>query len=302
MTKALILGCSGFIAHHLIRELHEHEYETTGVDKRPIRNDHYMPHHFVQTDVFDLNYRDIAGMDHIFALAWRTNIPDCVRHPRESTRENIDMMVHVLELAKEAGVKKVFFPSTASLYGNNPTPWKEDMPAEPIEHYSWQKLACEQLCRMYSMKYEVPTVVTRFFQVFGELQRADTALAAFARAKELGKPITLTETVAQSSFRSGQRDFIYAGDAARAVRLLMEHEDEPGTGEIYNVASGRVYTMEEVACAIGGEVKWIPRRPYEVERHWGNINRIRDFGFEPKTDVIEWLKKTYGNEYQHKTK
>ena len=279
--KVLITGSSGFLAMHIVPTFLDNGHEVVAIDKRPGT--------FTQSprDVFDLNFRDLMGIDAVVHLAWRTNIPDCSRHPRESTRENIDMTLHLLELAKEAGVKRFFFPSTASAYGSNPTPWKEDMPMFPIEHYSWQKLSCEMACRMYTEKFGLDTVIGRFFQIFGEYQREDTALAAFMRAKKSGQPITLTETTAQSSFKSGQRDFVYAGDIAEAVYLLTTKES-PGNGEIYNVG-GYVHTMEEVANKIGGEVKWIPRRPWEVERHEADLTKLKALGWQPKVDVLQWL-------------
>ena len=288
MARIMITGASGFLAQHIIPTFRMKDHHVIGVDTRPIRGEH-TPHLFIQEDVRNLKYRDLLGVDYVVHLAWRTNIPDCSRHPEDSTNDNIDMTIHLLEVAKEAGVKKVFFPSTASLYGNNPTPWTEDMVAAPIEHYSWQKLACESACRMYAQSLGLETVVARFFQIFGEYQRDDTALAAFLRAKKNGKPITLTETVAQSAFRSGQRDFIYAGDVAKAVYLLTMDERAKG-GEIYNVSSGNCNTMQEIAEAIGAEVVWIPRRPWEVERHEGDISKLKALGWSPQINVIDWLK------------
>lgn len=285
MKKVLVTGNAGFLGHHVVGEFVSAGYFVTGVDKRPVRPLWSEPDHFIQADVRDLTYRDVAGHDYIVHLAWRTNIPDCSRHPVVSTDQNIVTTAHLVEVAKEAGVKKFFFPSTASLYGTNPTPWREDMRALPIEHYSWQKLSCEFLLEM--LRDKLPSVIGRFFQVFGENQREDTALAAFIRLKKAGLPITLTETTAQSSFRSGQRDFVYAGDLASAVRLLLER-DAVG---IYNVASGVVHTMEEVADAVGGEVRWIPKRPWEVERHHGDISKLRALGWEPRVSVIEWIRK-----------
>ncbi len=285
--KTLVTGSSGFLAQHIIPKFQKEGHFVIGVDKRP---EIHKADKFLHTDVRDLSYRDLLGIDYVVHLAWRTNIPDCLRHPEESTDDNIDMTVHLMEVAKETGVKKVFFPSTASLYGTNPTPWKEDMLGAPIEFYSWQKLSCEFLCKMYADPLGLNTVVARFFQIFGEYQRDDTALAAFLRAKRNGQSITLTETTAQSSFRSGQRDFIYAGDVADAVYLLTT-DDRAGKGEIYNVSRGKVNTMEEVANAIGGDVKWIPRRAWEVERHEGDISKLSALGWKPQVDVLEWLRK-----------
>lgn len=286
MRKPIILitGISGFLGYHIGKEFIDARYKVIGIDKRPYPKDYLPLHHFIQTDVFDLTFRDLMGIDFVVHLAWRTNIPDCIRHPQESTYQNIDMTMHLIQVAKEAEVKKFIFPSTASLYANNPTPWTEDMPLEPIEPYSWQKLSCEYLCKMY--KNELPYAIPRFFQIFGEFQRDDTALAAFLRMKKAGVPITLTETMAQSKFKSAQRDFLYAGDLARAVRILTE-TDAQG---IYNVCSGEVKTMEDIANALEAEVKWIPRRPYEVERHEGNIEKIESLGWSPKVDVLKWLK------------
>ncbi len=237
----------------------------------------------------DLGFRDLMGIDYIAHLAFATNIPNSVRHPEKTTFQNIDMTIHLLEICKEANIKKILFPSTASLYGLNRTPWTEDMQLFPMEFYSWQKLACEYACQMYSRVYNLPTVIVRLFQVFGEFQREDTALAAFLKAKQENRPITLTETTAQSTFKSGQRDFVYAGDVAEAMVMLLG-SDKTGKGEIFNVASGKIHTMEEIVDTLRAEVKWIPKREYEVERHHGDISKIKNLGWEPKVEVIKWLK------------
>ena len=289
MKKVLITGISGFLGHHITKEFMDNGYNVIGIDKRPIPSDHYLPHMFVQANVNDLGYRDLMDIDYVVHLAFITNIPNSVRHPEKTTHDNICMTMHLLERCKEAKVKRVLFPSTASLYSHNPTPWKEDMPPLPIEPYSWQKLSLEYACKLYDN-----TIITRFFQIYGEQQREDTALYAFLKAKEDGRPISLTKTLAQSSSRSGQRDFVYAGDVAKAVRLLIE---KGKLGEIYNISSGQVNTMEDIAKAIGAKVQWIPRRHWEVEKHHGDISKITELGWTPKTDVLTWLKE-YANNKQ----
>ena len=289
MKKVLITGISGFLGHHITKEFMDNGYNVIGIDKRPIPSDHYLPHMFVQANVNDLGYRDLMDIDYVVHLAFITNIPNSVRHPEKTTHDNICMTMHLLERCKEAKVKRVLFPSTASLYSHNPTPWTEDMPPLPIEPYSWQKLSLEYACKLYDN-----TIITRFFQIYGEQQREDTALYAFLKAKEDGRPISLTKTLAQSSSRSGQRDFVYAGDVAKAVRLLIE---KGKLGEIYNISSGQVNTMEDIAKAIGAKVQWIPRRHWEVEKHHGDISKITELGWTPKTDVLTWLKE-YANNKQ----
>lgn len=284
--KVLCTGASGFVAHHLIKECQDRGWYVIGVDKRPIPKGHSRPDLFLLTDVADIGFRDLIDVDYIFHLAWRTNIPDCQRHPIESTRENIDMSIHLMEYAKEAKVKKFLFPSTASLYGHNPTPWKEDMPEDPIEPYSWQKMAIEYACLMYSKSYGLPTVRFRFFQIFGEFTRNDNAIYVFLKNKKEGKPINLVQTTEEG--RSGERDFIYAGDVAEALCTVAE--SDYGNGELFNVAGGTYNNMKEIADCIGNEIVWSPRREYEVERHHADASKLKSLGWEPKVNVFDWLK------------
>lgn len=290
MTKVLITGVSGFIGPHVVQTCLERNWHVTGVDILPC--DLQLPNFtFIRKDVRDLSQEELARLDHIIHLAFVTNIPNSIQHPVETTRDNIEMTARLLESATKAGIKKFVFSSTASLYGNNPMPWRENMPPDPIEPYSWQKLSCEHLCQMWTKRYGLPTVVLRLFQVFGENQRPDTAMAAFFRAKREGKSITLTETTAQSSFRTGQRDFVYVKEVAEAFVRALESE-KTGKGEIINIGTGKVTTMEDVARAIGGEVIFIPRRGFEVERHQADISHAKELlNWHPRVDVIEWLNK-----------
>jgi UDP-glucose 4-epimerase len=296
MKTVLITGVSGFIGPHVVEACLNSGWRTVGLDIRPYNNTHgaiAFPDEFLHKDVRELTQLDLSEVDYVIHLAFVTNIPNSIQHPIETTRDNIEMTAQLLKIAGASDIKKIVFSSTASLYGHNPTPWREDMPSDPdpIEPYSWQKLSCEYLFRMWSKCYGLPTVTLRLFQVFGENQRPDTAMAAFFRARKEGRPITLTETTAQSSFKSGQRDFIYVKEVADAFVKACESE-RVGQGEIINIGTGKVTTMEDVAKAIGGEVIFIPRRDFEVERHEADITRAKEFlDWHPKVDVLEWLYK-----------
>lgn len=293
MRHLLITGVSGFLAHHIISEAQKGKWEVIGIDKRPIPKNHSVPNQFIQTDVNDLGFRDLLGVDAVVHLAWRTNIPDCVRHPKESTFDNIDMSIHLLEICREANIRKVIFPSTASLYSHNLIPWTEDMQSEPIEPYSWQKLAIEYACQMYSKNYKLPTVILRFFQVFGEFQRPDTAISVFLKKKEENKPIQLVRSNNKKRVESGKRDFIYAGDLAKAVMLAVKSKNT-GNGEIINIASGKSTSIEEVAKIITDKIEWVEPRGYEVDEHLADIKKARLLlNWQPEVEVIDWLK-NYG--------
>lgn len=294
MKKVLITGAAGFIAPHIIKKCLRAGWLVYGIDIRDPKDFSCVSHAnyiFNKKDVRHLVLADLQSIDYIFHLAFVTNIPNSINNPLTTTNDNINMTAYLLDLASQAKIKKFLFPSTASLYGNNPIPWRENMMPEPIEPYSWQKLACEQACVMWRKCYGLPTVVFRFFQVFGENQRPDTALFAFLKAKREGRPITLTETTAQSTFRTAQRDFIYVEDLADAV-VKAAVSSKTGNGEIINIGSGKVITMEKVARAVGGKIVFIPKRNFEVERHQADISLAKKLlNWKPKTKIIDWLNK-----------
>ena len=288
--KVLITGSSGFIAHETIKKCQDKGWYVIGVDKRPIPEGHSQPDEFIQTDVMDLGFRDLMEVNYVIHLAWRANIGDCIRYPRESTYDNLNVTVHLIQVCKECNIEKFIFPSTASLYSHNTIPWNEDMKVEAIEPYSWQKLACETLCEMYSKQYGVPSVILRFFQVYGEFQRADTVISVFSRLIKAGKPLTLTKTKNPDVSKSGRRDFIYTGDLATAIVSAIE--SEYGKGEIFNVCTNKLTSIETIAETMGGEITWIPNREFDVDDHLGvNEKTKKLLNWKPEQDVLLWLKK-----------
>ena len=273
MTKILITGGAGFIAPHIIEESINKEWEVVAVDLKEVpENLKFKKVNYLVKDVRDLDTANLNNVDYIAHLAFITNIPNSIKFPIETTYDNINMSAILLKKAEASKVKKVIFSSTASLYGNNPIPWVEGMQADPIEPYSWQKLSCEYLFKMWYERYGLNTSTVRLYQVYGENQRSDTALAKFIKSKKENIPITLTETTAQSTFRTGRRDFIYVKDVAKAFLATMISE-KTGKGEIINIGTGIMTTMEKIASTIGGEVKFIPKRSFEVEAHQADMTQ-----------------------------
>lgn len=294
--RVLITGVSGFIGPHLAEACLKKGWDVLGVDTRDfnygaIGFDFKVPQFaFEKRDVRTLTPNDLKDITYIFHLAFDTNIPNSITHPLETTRDNIDMTAYLLDTATKAGVKKFLFPSTASLYGHNPTPWKEDMPPYPIEPYAWQKAACELGLKMWTERYGLPTVTLRLFQVFGENFRYDGVIAIFAKLIKERKPVTVTETSPGSRDRSGQRDFIYVKEVADAF-IQMAESPKTGKGEIFNIGSGKVTTIEEIANAMGAKFTFIPKRGFEVERHEADISKTKSvIDWNPKVEVLEWLR------------
>ena len=286
--KVLVTGAAGFIASHVVPALLRAGYTVVGIDRLQcnlIPPSAYFT--FVKQDIADL--KTLRGFDYVVHLAFATNIPNSIADPVGTTYNNIDLGVKILQLAKEAKVKKLLYPSTASLYGNQPLPWNENMPVFPSEPYSLQKYAMERFCRYYADN-GLPTVIFRLFQVFGENQRQDTALSKFFRCRQEQKPIPITKSTAQAGFKSARRDFIYAGDIAEVFVIALKSE-AVGKGEIINVASGYNYSILEIAKLISDKIEFIPKRGFELDEHLANVKLIKKLlGWKAKTDIKVWLK------------
>lgn len=293
MRKVLITGAGGFIGRHLIGACLRKDWRVTGVGKSLSGQFNNHQEVFVLNKlVQELSESDVRNVDYVFHLAFKTSIPGGISNPTATSSENVGSSVHLLDLSAKARVKKFIFASTASIYGGNPIPWREDMPPDPKEPYSWQKLSCEYACRMWTKRYGLPTVNLRLFQVFGENQRKDTVIALFSKAKKDGLPLTLTNIGSDMNPKSCERDFVYAGDAAEAF-ISAALSNKTGAGEVINIGSGRATRIEDVAKLFGGEIKWIPRRDYEVEKQQADVTQTRSLlGWSSRVDVLEWLKGT----------
>ena len=289
MKKVLVTGSSGFIANHVIENLIDSKFDVLGVDildpSEPIKKCKYL-----KKNVLDLTKQDIDGVDFIIHLACDTNIKKTIDNPVLTTDNNLGITIKLLSLSVEANIKKFVFPSTASMYGNNLVPWNENMISDPGEPYSWQKLSIEYALKMWTSRYKLPTTILRLFQVFGENQRKDPAIAAFINQKKNNKPITLIRSSDKSKFKTGRRDWIYVKDIAEAFKLTLLSE-ETGKGEIINIASGKLISVEEIAKTVGGKITFLPSRDYEVDDHLAEVSKAKKIlNWEYKTDVIPWLK------------
>jgi nucleoside-diphosphate-sugar epimerase len=287
MSKVLVTGSSGFIASHLIPALLKTKYTVVGVDRLPNK---LIPKQkgftFKHMDIAQL--KNMKGFDYVIHLTMDSNIHGSIADPVGTTYNDLYLSVKMLELAKQAGVKKFIYPSSATLYSTQPTPWKENLPVITAEPYSLQKAALEKYCQYYAQN-GLPTVVFRLFQVFGENQRVNTALGKWFQLRAEGKPLTVAPA---------KRDFIYAGDIAQAIIKALK-SPKVGNGEIINISSGHTYTMLEVAKIYSDKIEDISQKHFETSVQLGNIQKAKLLlNWAPKTDIKIWLKK-YLATYDH---
>jgi UDP-glucose 4-epimerase len=306
--KALVTGGAGFIGSHLVDRL-----LATGRDVRVLDNfttgkranlDAARAHgdrlEVVEGDVRDAaKVLDLAaGCDVIFHEAAIVSVPYSVEHPRETHAVNLLGTLNVLEAARQAGVRRVVFASSAAIYGDAPElPKHEGMLPAPMSPYGLEKLASEHYLAVFGRLYGVETVALRYFNVFGPRQDPASpysgVISIFADRARHGLPLTI--------FGDGAacRDFIFVKDVVEANLLAAER---PGvSGGVFNVARGERTTLahlvEMVGAAVGRKLEVIhaPTRAGDIAESLADISRARSqLGFSPTVPVGDGLRLTLG--------
>ena len=294
MTKSLVTGGCGFIGSHIVDYLVEQGHDVVVVDNRSANNDRFFENDQVvynSDDITDYLSMRIAmeGVDYVFHLAAESRLQPAIKNPIEAVTKNCVGTTVMLQAARDEGVKRFVYSSTSSGYGNNPAPSVETQPDDCLNPYSASKIAAEKFCKMYYELYGLDTVSLRYFNVFGE--RSPTkgqyapVIGIFQRQKEAGEPLTIVGDGSQ------RRDFIYVKDVARANYLASVMPLKGHTGEVFNVGSGKNYSLQEIADIISDNQEYIERRDGEMETTLANIDKISSvIGWKPEVDVLEWIK------------
>lgn len=233
--KVVVTGGAGFIGANLCRALVEGgTAEVVAFDDLSTgfsRNVAGVPGvTLVEADILDREClaESFSGADSVVHLAARPSVPRSLADPDASHEVNATGTVRVLEAARARGVGHVVVASSSSVYGANPTlPKDETLKPSPLSPYAASKLAAESYALAWQHSYGLPTLVFRFFNVFGPLQAAGHAYAAvvptFVAAALAGQPLPVHGDGRQT------RDFTYVGSVTAvlvdAVRREVSHPD-----------------------------------------------------------------------------
>ena len=238
----------------------------------------------------------MSGVDFVFHLAAMVSVPESVSHPLECERTNALGTLHVLEEAAAAGVQKVFFASSAAVYGDNPAvPKVETMLPEPRSPYAITKLHGEHCCRFYHDEGRVPTVCLRFFNVFGPRQDPRGPYAAavpiFMEKAARGEPLTIYGDGEQT------RDFISVKDIVSAIVHVTLTRELTG---VFNAGYGGALTINALAQQIvaaadsRSEIQHLPERPGDVRHSRAAIDKLLATGWKPVSNLHEGLREMSG--------
>ena len=294
MTKSLVTGGCGFIGSHIVDYLAELGQEVVVIDNRSANNDQFYTTpgvEYLNADITDYSAMSTAmeDVDYVFHLAAESRLQPAIENPIDAITRNCVGTTVMLQAAREAGVLRFVYSSTSSGYGNNPAPSVETQPDYCLNPYSASKVAAEKFCKMYYELYGLDTVSLRYFNVFGD--RSPTrgqyapVIGIFERQKAAGEPLTIVGDGLQ------KRDFVYVGDVARANYLASIMPLQGHEGEVFNVGSGKNYSIQEIANLISDNQQYLPKRAGEMETTLANIDKIKSvIGWKPEVDVLEWIK------------
>lgn len=305
-SKILITGGAGFIGSNLADALIE-DNEIVVVDDLSMGKIENLPKsrnlHFFEHSITDYKFMsDLLvewKFDYIFLLAAVASVADTIERPLETHEVNQNANINILETIRvnKLPLKKLLFSSSAAVYGNNPElPKKETSPIDPLSPYAIDKFATERFVIDYGKLYGIPTVATRFFNVYGPKQNPESpysgVLSLILDSINNEKRFTV--------FGDGEqtRDFVYVKDVVNVLDLLMVIKKD--NQQVYNVASGRSISINEVIkeiCQLAHKkikVIYCNSRPGDIKNSVADISRLIDIGYsnfwQMNQGLAEYLK------------
>lgn len=303
MARYLVTGGAGFIGSNIVQTLLAHGETVRVLDDLSTGNlanlepawEHI---EFVQGSLLDegLLTNVFAGVDFCVHLAAIPSVPRSVADPRASNDANITGTLNVFLKARDAGVKRVVYASSSSVYGQTDvSPLQESLPRNPISPYGVTKAAGELYAEVFSDLYGMDVVGLRYFNVFGERQAADSAYAAvipkFIHAMRSGRQPTVHGDGRQA------RDFTYVANVVDA-NIAVCRAAGPLSG-VYNVACGSSTSILELVALLNEilgtslEPEFQPSRAGDIRNSMADIRRARAaFGYQPSVSVREGLERT----------
>lgn len=304
--RILVTGATGLIGRALVpRLLDRGAIVRTTSTSAPTRG---FPHHarsveHLVGDLTDRGFADRAalGMDGVIHLAGRRGSVG-IQTTRAATMlgENTLICMNTLEAARRAGVARIVYTSTVSVYPPMDI-YREDLAwsgnPHPADQYAaWAKRMAEKLIEAYKIQYGMDNIaIVRPVNTFGPYDNFDPKTALVVPAL-IGRALSGENPFVVWGDGSAVRDFLYVDDAAEG--LLLAYEKGLGQGPI-NLGSGRGYSIREIVNAVlahaglAPELRWDTTKPAGEPRKVADLTRARAIlGFEPKIDVAEGIQRT----------
>jgi len=317
VSRVLVTGAAGFIGSHLVQALVDQGDDVVGIDNF----DPFYPREMKERNLaevgqgrFDFHELDLLDVPRlrslltpetiIVHLAAKAGVRPSLADPVGYAQVNVTGTAAVAEAARQAGVSRLVFGSSSSVYGDStPVPFREDAVAVvPVSPYAATKRAGELLLEAIAPIYRLRVVSLRFFTVYGPRQRPDLAIHAFTRKMVEGRPLTIFGDGTQA------RDYTYSDDIIAGVLSAIEWSaTAPFKVETFNLGGSRPIPTEamvtEIAQALGvrPKIEWAPMQPGDVQRTAADITKAQAvLGYQPQTSFpegvrrfVHWFREAY---------
>ena len=306
MATYLVTGGAGFIGSNLVEALLEQGHTVRVLDNFSTGRRANLAAFadridLIEGDLVNLDdvRRAVEGVEVVFHQGAVPSVPRSIEDPIGSDKTNALGTLHVLVAARDAGVRRVVYASSSSVYGDqSPDAAKvETMSPRPISPYAVAKLAAEHYCQVAYHVYGLETVSLRYFNVFGPRQDPTSAYAAviprFITALRDGTPPTIYGDGEQT------RDFTYVGNVVAGNLLAASAPRERVAGEVFNLAAGGQISLNKLAqtltTIIGCDIPpvYADPRPGDIRHSRADISKAQKaLGFAPQISFQEGLRRT----------
>tara|TARA_B100000963_G_C22613867_1_gene666292 strand:- start:1473 stop:2432 length:960 start_codon:yes stop_codon:yes gene_type:complete len=301
--KILVTGCAGFIGYHFCKNnFTKKKIQIVGVDNL---NSYYSVSYkkkrlqelkknkkfkFYKVDLSDFKKLKKIFIKHKFDivmnLAAQAGVRYSIEKPSEYFKSNFLGFFNIIELSRSQNVKKIFYASSSSVYGEKKNfPLKESQQISPTNTYSLSKKNNEEIAEIYSKYYNMNFIGLRFFTIYGEWGRPDMLILKYIIAIKRKKFFYL------NNFGNHYRDFTYIEDAIKNLNVLVS-KNHKKKNDIYNICSGKPINIQRVLQRLNqvfGKPKIIKRNKQKADvfKTHGSNQKLKNFTKLRKYTSIE---------------
>ncbi len=308
--RCLITGGAGFLGVALANRLAELDHQVRVLDDLSAGDPGRLHAEvlFTRGDVRDRPklWTLLQDVDCVFHLAARVSVPESVLYPREYNDVNVGGTVSLLEAIRDAGVRRVVFASSATVYGPQAVqPVNEATWPRPAAPYAVSKLAAEHYIFALGALYGIETVALRIFNAYGPGQRVPPAHAPVVSL--YAKNLLNNASLIVHGDGNQTRDFVYVDDV---VSALVATASAPNVDRsIINIGSGRETSINQLIATLERvlgrrpEVLYNPKSSGGIARLVADVDLARRLlGYEPRHTLVQGIEKMLGEDPRFLTK
>ena len=301
MKKILVTGGAGFVGSHLVDRLVKEKYKVTVIDNLSSGNIKNLSKSFKKIDFIKVdisNYKKLVQklknkkFNYCVHLAALADIVPSINNPKDYFNSNVVGTFNILNILKKQKISKIVYSASSSCYGfPKKFPTDESSSINPQYPYALTKRMGEELIEHWGQIYKIPFISLRFFNIYGPRSRTSgtygAVLGVFLAQKIAKKPFTVVGNGKQT------RDFTYVEDIVDVICSALKSKVK---NQIFNVGSGKTYSINYLTKLIGGKKIYIPKRPGEPDCTFADISKIKKIlKWRPKFTLEKGISEVINN-------